>query len=462
MRLRSLNVWCVVSVASLLFACGESAEPSQAEDLKSVEDFSIGEVSNGKGDAAKSLLTATQLKRLEGSLLDVISKLDAQIVVLEGEISVSEHESSRKYEQIVQIERDMASREQELRNQANNNLILCAFFYNPALCSVVVLIDNDQKMRDFKYSLEKAQGERSLIERKMANYKTQKASLNEQIEVIRQTKARLIDAYKNPGANVTYAGESSKMNTARYKIDVLKSVRSLTQEEIIKLQAIKTLAQGLGESIDRTLLVVGQLADNVDKILEQSQALFMDLLIDVIFPGARPSTIEKMMDAQIKAAVNELLEDYDWPLAELLRHAMGFTGESSDKLYQDVLDYYAALRFEYTERPEVPVLDHQTTTSSIEVKESLTPTELVVRVSVTHDARGDLIVALRHEESGQVFPLHTLEGGSKNHIRKAFTIDASKVEDTAGTWTLSVEDTLADDEGKLVYWTLSALQSVAE
>lgn len=460
--MKSLNVWCLASVAALLFACGESAQPEQADDLKAVEDFSIGEVSNGKGDAAKSLLSAAQLKRLEDSLLDVISKLNAQIAVLEGEIRVTEQENARKYQQIAQIERDMASRERELRNQANNNLILCAFFYNPALCSVVVLIDNDQKMKDYKYNLEKTKAERALLDRKVADYKTQKASLTEQIELIRKTKDRLIDAYKNPSASVTYGGEYAELNTARYKIDVLKSVRALTQEEIIKLQAIKTLAQGLGDSIDRTLLVVGQLSDNVDKIIEDSNKLFMDLLIDVIFPGARPSTIEKMMNDQIKGAVKELLEAYDWPLAELLRHAMGLTNESSDALYQDVLDYYAALRFEYTDRPELPVLDHQTTTSSIKVRDSLAPTELVVRVSVTHDARGDLIVALRHEESGHVFPLHTLEGGSKNHVRKAFTLDASKVEDTAGTWTLSVEDTLAGDEGKLVYWTLSALQSASE
>lgn len=463
MSKHSLKHLIIFSIFAGVTACGESPQDDATTASKGVDDFTLGQLPDGKSDATSSLLSAQQLKRLEDALLDSIDKLNAQVTQLEADIASTERENERKYQEVVRIERDIASREQELRNRANNNLFLCAFFPNPATCSVVVMIDNDQRMKDYKYNLQKAKAERTLIERKLDDYKREKTLIQEQIQTIRATKDTLLGLYKTPNIQgVSYNGEHPALNSARYKIELLTQVRDLTKDEIIKLQAIQLMASSIGAALDETLKVVGQLSDNVDQLIQEQQQLFMDLLTDILFPGQGPSTVEKLLDAQVERAVKELLEDYDWPLAELLRHMMGITNESSDELYQNILDHYAALRFEYTDRPGLPILDHETTSSSITVPDSLKPTELLVRTSITHSARGDLMVTLHHEESGESFALHTYEGGFKDNIRKVFTLDASKIEDTQGTWTLSIYDKTAEDQGKLVYWTLSALQSVEE
>ena len=439
-------------------ACGEAADRPEPS-AKEVEGFSLGEVSLSKGDETTPLLNASQVRRLEGSLLAAIDQLNAQIAKVEQDIRASERDSERKRQEILAVERDIASREDELRRQADRNLLLCALFPDPATCSVVVLIENDRQMKDYKYKRDKVTAERQLIERKIADYRRDKATLSAQIDALRQSKDRLIEAYTQAKATGGLVqGASAQLSLARARVDLLERVHALTQQELLRLQAIHALASNLGVELDRVLLVVGQLAQSVDDLIADSEALFMDLLIEAIFPGQQPSTVQKLKDAQIKAAVDELLAQYDWPMSQLLRHAMGMTGESSDKLYQDIMGYYATRRFERTVRPEAPLLDHQTVDSSMTVPESLKPSEVFVRVSVTHDARGDLVVSLRHQESGAIFALHTHEGGLKKHLRRVYTLDASKVQDTKGTWTLTVQDSFAQDEGKLVYWTLSALE----
>lgn len=461
--LNKRHTTCLIGALFLSLSCGcaDDANDQVTKTTKNVPDFELNSVATGKSDAPVSLLQSKDLTRLEKTLIDVIGVLNGKIVDVEENIKKQEDANHQKLRQVRKIEADIEKREDELEKQAKDNLILCLFVPNPKICSAVVLIDNDKKMQDYKDALDKAQAERRAIERKIRTYKSEKEMLIAQIDVVRQSKDRLVRAYKNPNEAVSRPqGDHAELNAQSYKINILRRIHILTQEELAKLMAIQQLAENLGSSLDNTLLLVGQLSDNVDKLIKENEALFADLVLGIVFPDAFPDTVNKLMEQQTSEAIEALLEDYDWPIEQFLRHSMGLTGETDEALFDRLLAHYASKRFEQTKRANLVILDKETVTSSLEVPVSFKPTEVSVRLNVTHTARGDLSIFLVHEESEQRFKLHVREGGIKDHIRKTFRLNTKDLEDVKGTWTLIISDDLAEDEGELVDWSIAAFEAL--
>ena len=70
----------------------------------------------------------------------------------------------------------------------------------------------------------------------------------------------------------------------------------------------------------------------------------------------------------------------------------------------------------------------------------------------THSYRGDLKVTLTHGTTTKVF--FNKEGGSADDLKQTFTLADFSGATLSGAWTIKVEDTEAQDTGKLNSWAL--------
>jgi subtilisin-like proprotein convertase family protein len=103
--------------------------------------------------------------------------------------------------------------------------------------------------------------------------------------------------------------------------------------------------------------------------------------------------------------------------------------------------------------PNAPILDNQTTTSTINIADDLSITGVKVNVDIAHTYRGDLVAKLRSPEGKEVV-LHNRAGGSAdNLVLEANPADFNGLS-SKGAWSLVVEDKAAQDVGTLKSWKL--------
>ncbi|MFJ4471796.1 S8 family peptidase [Streptomyces sp. NPDC089424] len=82
------------------------------------------------------------------------------------------------------------------------------------------------------------------------------------------------------------------------------------------------------------------------------------------------------------------------------------------------------------------------------------PSGLKVAVDITHTYRGDLVVDLVAPD-GSTYRLKSASGSdSADDVRTTYTVDAS-TEAASGTWKLRVQDTAAQDTGRINSWSLT-------
>ncbi len=120
--------------------------------------------------------------------------------------------------------------------------------------------------------------------------------------------------------------------------------------------------------------------------------------------------------------------------------------------------------FTYNNSTPVDIPDNDPTgiTSVIHIGDDLTVFDTSTFLDITHTYIGDLIVKLT-SPAGTVATLHNQAGGSSDDIMQSFPSSAFNGESAMGDWTLSIEDTYAQDTGTLNNWslTISGLGEVA-
>jgi subtilisin-like proprotein convertase family protein len=111
---------------------------------------------------------------------------------------------------------------------------------------------------------------------------------------------------------------------------------------------------------------------------------------------------------------------------------------------------------DFTNNTPVAIPDNNPTgiTSTINVPEGLTISDLAATVNITHTFIGDLVVTLR-SPAGTIATLHSQTGGSTDNLNQTFALSAFNGQNAAGTWTLSVSDRASIDVGTLNSWSLS-------
>jgi hypothetical protein len=108
----------------------------------------------------------------------------------------------------------------------------------------------------------------------------------------------------------------------------------------------------------------------------------------------------------------------------------------------------------FTATPNAAIPDNDPTglTTTIDVPDFGTVSDVKLTVDITHTFRGDLKLTLSKGTKSLV--LFNNEGGSADDLQQTFTVTGLAGEALAGGWTLKVEDDAAQDLGTLHSWRL--------
>jgi len=108
----------------------------------------------------------------------------------------------------------------------------------------------------------------------------------------------------------------------------------------------------------------------------------------------------------------------------------------------------------FTSTPNASIPDDSATgaSSTLNVTDAGTVTDVKLTVDISHSFRGDLKVTL--SKGSKSFVVFDATGGSADDLKQTFTVAGMAGEALAGGWTLKVEDTAAQDLGTLNSWSL--------
>jgi hypothetical protein len=111
----------------------------------------------------------------------------------------------------------------------------------------------------------------------------------------------------------------------------------------------------------------------------------------------------------------------------------------------------------YTSTPAAAIPDNDPAgvTSTIDVTDTGSLTDVKVRVDITHTYRGDLRVTLSHAGADTV--VFNTTGGADDDLKETFSVPVLAGKPLAGAWTLEVVDTAGQDVGTLDSWAVEAV-----
>jgi hypothetical protein len=436
----------------LITSCVEEAPPNKAG-----EPFDVSEP--GKADG---MLSATEKARFEDAVDEAVAAAEATIAKLETEIAKLEQGHAAKQKEADDLVRRIADREAELRRQADNNLLLCAFFPDPAICFAAVIIANDSTLKQWRSQLDAARAEQSRIAAELAGYRTKRDALRARIAPVREGKQQLLTLLQNPGtlASSPLLVDSPDASAAFGRVELIGRLETAMATEIELLVDIRNAAVETSQVLDESLKTLRALEKSVDELVTAQRERFMEALKKLI-SGDAGALAEKWLEEAIAAKTRELLKGLEWPASEfarfLIKNRNG--GGDLDKLLQDILQKLAAGPQEkppVTVKANTPVDIHDFTTakSTLDMTDTRTPTRLEVFVDIQHTFSGDLVVSL--VKDGKQFVLSKNVGQDKDDIVKTFVVEDLQGVSLKGRWTLQVEDTAKADVGRLRSWQLTA------
>lgn len=444
---------------TILVALLTLAACMSADEKSELDPFTIHVDPEGKADGEAGVVSAEDLARIDGALDAAITRGEQTIAQLEDDIARLERENQAKLDEIAALVRQIEQRKSELQQQANNNLLLCAFFPNPAICFVSVMIANDGRIQQLERDRARAQEALRRGQEQLARYTERRNVLREKIAPLREGRTRLVALLRNgvdPGTLPAVLTAGSREARAYTRADAITRISLATHAEIELLVEIRNAAAELAGQLDTALATVRALATDVDELVAAARGDFMDA-IEALLSGDADALARDWLDDALAARTRDMLGDLDWPARELVDHLIAARpGDEADldALARSLLDKLGGAT-EVTVRSTVQlrVLDHTDAVSTIDVPAAIAARAATVSVRIEHTWIGDLRVSLEH--AGRTFVLHDRTGGSTDNLMATFDVTLPASLDSRGAWRLHVADEEAIDEGRLLGWDLT-------
>lgn len=442
---------CLLVSSLLISACAETV--SESSKLDSDEPgFAIEDL--GKADG---VLSSSDRQRIETAFDQAISSAEATVTQLEDEIGSLEASHLVKQQEADRLVQQIAAREDEIRRNFNNNLLICAFFPSPA-CFLATALSNDSALRSFRDQLSRAQAEQTRIRNEIATYGQKRDAIRAKITPLRQGKTRVL-AMLNGSAPTPPAvlADDPATALAYWRTSAMAEVQAAVAEEVRLLIELRDAAVELATTLDQSLLTLRRLEESVADLVTKQREQFMKFAIGML-TGDPAATAQKFLDQQVAALTRSVLNQLEWPLNEFARYLASERGEGDEEaLYRRLLEKLVGdLVVEpLTQGSTTPVniLDHTTASSAITINRTRTAQRIEVHVSLEHTYVGDLVISLT--KTGQTWILQERVGGSADDLDKTFTLPVTDVS-VRGKWTLKVEDREAQDTGRILGWELIA------
>ncbi len=298
------------TLLALTSACASGPEPIPEPSAA----FEINFDGLGKADGA-GLVSPEDAQRLADALQEVIDAGDAAVAELEADIASLEAEHAQTLERIETLVRQIQDRREEIEDEHDRNLLICAFTGNPLLCSLAAMIDNDARMQSYERDLDDAEERLQEAQASMSAYEDERDALRGEVDGVREAKDALL-ATLSGGVQLSPLPEGftpgSDEAEAFTQLDVLESLASLTDEEIELLRELRNSAQMLQDELEDALVVIEGLAASVDQSLEDARERFFQIL-DAFITGSSARYAEDYLQQQVAKRTREFLEDAGWP-----------------------------------------------------------------------------------------------------------------------------------------------------
>lgn len=437
---------------SSLLVCACAAPSSESSKLPGEEPgFTLGEL--GKADG---VLSSADRQRVEAAFDRAIAGAESTIASLEMEIAQLEAELPAKQAEANALVARIASREQELHDSFNNNLLVCAFFPSPA-CFLASYLANDSALRTYKTELAAAQAEQARIRNNIAEYGTKRDALRARITPLREGKQRLLAMLQGTAphtAPATLTGDPAAAE-AFWRANAMRDVQLAIAGEVSMLLELRALAVEVSNTVDESLRTLRHLEESVNDLVAKQREQFIELLIGFA-SGDADATAQNFLDEQVASRTRALLKDLRWPMNEFASYLAAERGEGnpvdlSYSLLKKLANTPDPMR--YWANTAVAIHDGQATSSGVTLTDARTANEIEIHVRIEHTFIGDLVISMEH--AGEAYLLSERVGGSADTVDATFTMTVDNL-DVNGTWTLKVADVEASDEGQLVGWELFA------
>lgn len=489
--LRKVGAW-VAAVVVLAFSVVACAPPAQKPF-----EFHFG--SSGKADGV-GLISAADRDRIDQAFVSAIQKGEAEVKRLEAEIARLESDIAKKQSEIDSLLRDIETRKSELETQRNLAFAAAAAAAAAtwwlggiggllALGAGGIAISDDYRVRELERRLADARSSRDQISNQRTAYYARKAVIVAQVDKIRAGKQRLLAQLASPAEVVmpeklgAYGQVTAPFRRWKTMEAVLKSVRA----EIAALTELRDAAKELLAAVEGVLATVQQLADDADKMVQDSRDEFL-FVLELALSGDPAALATKWLSNLLAKKTQEILTEIGFPAADFVAHLvrMRFTGTPEDiealtkhlvdKLTNAIVDEVlgdgeeppapsedptptppatadAPWHYEATSTTPVPIPDLQLVSSTLSVPRSGHVTGGKVSVSIDHSYVGDLVLMLSHGNTIQVLVKQVDD--LETSVHETWALDELLGADASGDWELLISDEGKGDTGTLQAWTLT-------
>jgi hypothetical protein len=446
MMLRSLAY--LTALVLVPAACTDANDDKPDDEL-----FELGEP--GKADG---VLSSAERARLLTAFDEAITAGEAVVAQLEQEIAQLEARHAQKRQEADNLVWRIQQREAELQTQYNNNLILCAFFPNPATCVLANYLLNDSVLQQYKRDLEAARAEQQRVVQEVSRYQARRSDIRARVAEIRAGKQRLVTLLQDntlpPPPEALADAPAAAAEHGR--LAVMNGLHSAVQEEIAELVELRNAAVELANVLDQSVATLRAIEHSVELLVQRQRDRFMDALA-ALTSGNPAAAAEKWLEDALAVRTRELLNRLEWPLNEFARHLATSRGSGDlDALAKRILTKLLAASEPRTFRATTAVQIHDLTraTSALQINDNRAFSALEVFVDIQHTYRGDLVVWLEKGEA--TWMLSNRTGGSADNLVKTWSLRDVGGVALSGTWRLHIEDKEAGDTGKLRRWELIA------
>jgi proprotein convertase P-domain-containing protein/transcription factor-like protein len=456
---RQIKAIAVACLGLALAACELDQGESAGEYVAAVE-------SAGQPDSA--LMEPDEVAALESALTDAIDATDETIADLEGEIASLEADQQTKVGEINALIGQIQARKAEIEENYEDNqdiCILCMLFGCPNVCylSLANMLADDSWLQQLDSDLAVAEQQRAAIEQQLADYRSRRDQLRDDLEALQSARELLVSQLNNGNPAVRPALAAYPELAERVaRVELLQAILGNATSQVTILEQIRQLAQQVDESLDEALALLRGLAAEADAAAAESREATL-ALVEVLTAPDPNAAAAAWLENAVAQQTKELIAAMGWPMADFVTQLLADRGPTDPAERATLATQLSTalgvpapqpgplVRSYIVAADDYPILDNHTSISAKTVTTNGTLKKVRIFVEIYHTYISDLDVYLVHD--GVTAHLHARTGGGADDINAWYDVPALAGHPLEGEWQLQVADRANGDTGTIGGWS---------
>jgi chaperonin cofactor prefoldin len=319
-------------------------EPNPAAALQAVRDefgeaFTRGGRASFERAAAVALLpSAIDTAPARAATAKAVGTVRTQISSLNAEVARLERSNASKTAQVDALISQIQARRSEIQaehDRKRNIGIIGALWGMPMVsaASLVMMMDDDSRLRSLNADLSRAQAERSQLQSSLQSHHALKATLTAELSKL-EAAARALEALPVPAPR-----DGTQVGRAAAQLGQGEALLHNLRSQVALLERIRDSARGVGAELDGALARLTLELVRAEKLVTQSrQATFK--LVELATAGDPNAAAEKWLEGRVAARTRELLRQHGLDpkmyVDQLVKRAYPQGGPAADLLRREL------------------------------------------------------------------------------------------------------------------------------